>query len=447
MPRKSRPHPLTQALAAALAAEVRTGEGLLLAVSGGADSTALLELSASLPALLGVTVEGATLDHGLRPEARADVEAVLAQAARLGIPAHARALALPSGPGVEARARAAREAALESLRQERGLHWIVTAHTAEDQAETVLMRLGRGAGLRGAMGILPKKGRFLRPLLGVGRLQLRAFLTERGVPWREDPMNADPAFLRVRVRHRLLPAVRDAMGEAAVSQLAGFAARAAQDHAALEAWAQDARRRVALPDGTLEAVGLRALLPAVRVRVLAGLIADHGAPVDHRTVGAAEQALLRGGRCALTRALTFHAEGGRVRVLAPSAAAPAEPYTLLPGASVVDGPSGLALRVQEAAPGDAWSLPLPAEAFPLTVRRRRRGEQLAWRGHRQRLSDLLVDAKVPSEQRDRLPVIVSAGGEALAVAGLWPRRAQGQEKWQLVVMPQSNPSDRAGTGL
>lgn len=447
MPRRSPPHPLTEALAAALRAEMRPGEGVLLAVSGGADSTALLELAAPLRESLKLTLEVATIDHGLRPEAAEDVKAVLAHAARWSLPAQVRALRLAPGPGIEARARVAREAALEEVRRERGLQWIATAHTADDQAETVLMRLGRGAGLRGAVGILPKKGRLLRPLLGISRAQLRRFLSERGVPWREDPMNQEPAFLRVRVRHRLLPALADACGEAAALQLAGFAGRAAQDHAALDAMAMDAWRRLSLPAGGLDAVGLRALLPAIRARVLSGLLADHGARVDHRAVADAEEALLRGGRCAVSRTLTFHAEGGQVRIVRASPLATAGTFTLEPGAAVFDPPSGLELRVQPDAPPDAWSLPVPADAFPLTVRRRQRGEQLVWRGQRRRLQDLLVNARVPVERRDRLPIIVSASGEALAVAGVWPARSEGQEKWRLVAMPQSNPSDRAGTGL
>src|SRR5262245_31162064 len=114
------------------------GGSVLLAVSGGADSTALLVGTAAVAERLALKVEVATLDHGLRPEAREEVEAVARLAARWGLPCHVRQLHLPPGSGLEARAREARYAALEALRRERGLQVVATAHTASDQAETLL---------------------------------------------------------------------------------------------------------------------------------------------------------------------------------------------------------------------------------------------------------------------------------------------------------------------
>ncbi|MFP2932749.1 tRNA lysidine(34) synthetase TilS, partial [Pyxidicoccus sp. 3LG] len=116
------------------------GRSVLLAVSGGADSTALLVGTARVAPKLRLRAEVATLDHGLRPESAAEVQAVARLAASLGLPCHVRELRLRAGAAVEARAREARYAALETLRRERGLDVLATAHTATDQAETLLMR-------------------------------------------------------------------------------------------------------------------------------------------------------------------------------------------------------------------------------------------------------------------------------------------------------------------
>ncbi|HET9452082.1 MAG TPA: tRNA lysidine(34) synthetase TilS, partial [Aggregicoccus sp.] len=207
-----RPSPATdlvlRALSSSYQRERLVGSSLLLAVSGGADSVALLVGSAQLAPALRLRLEVGTLDHGLRPECGAEVQAVLALAARLGLPAHARTLQLPADvPALEERARAARYAALEALRAERDLARIATGHTASEQAETLLMRLVRGSALKGARAIHASRGRLVRPLLALPRAALRDFLAEQGVGFHEDPMNADPRFLRARLRHAVLPAL------------------------------------------------------------------------------------------------------------------------------------------------------------------------------------------------------------------------------------------------
>ena len=256
------------------------GGAVLLAVSGGADSTAMLIAMARGAERLGLRVEVASLDHGLRPESAQEVEAVARLAARFGLPFHTRALGLRPGPGVEARAREARYAALEALRVERGLDAVATAHTASDQAETLLMRLARGASLRGARGIQAVRGPVVRPLLDCTREDMEAFLAEQGVPFFRDPMNADPALLRSRIRHEVLPALARAAGHPVARRLAAFARLASEDAALLEELAEAAWRRLARPEGGLDAVGVRALEPPLRRRVLARLVSEAGAPVD-----------------------------------------------------------------------------------------------------------------------------------------------------------------------
>jgi len=162
---------LLELLEAAYLRWVGHGARVLLAVSGGGDSLALLVGSAALRQPLDLKLEIATLDHGLRAGSDAEGRAVEKLSAELGLSWHTRALSLAAGPGVEARARRARYQALEEIRRAQGLDWIATAHTASDQAETVLMRLARGSALSGAAGILERRGRVIRPLLRCTRSQ------------------------------------------------------------------------------------------------------------------------------------------------------------------------------------------------------------------------------------------------------------------------------------
>jgi tRNA(Ile)-lysidine synthase len=171
----------------------------LLAVSGGADSMALLDLmvrSGSYELVVG------HYDHGLRPDSGVDAEAVAAAARAYGI-AYTRHTA-GLGQASEAEARRRRYEWLEHTRREQGAHAIVTAHHRDDLLETSLLNLARGSGRRGLAPM--QSGPVVRPLLGVSRAELRAYIATHGVTWRDDPTNADLANPRNFVRHRLLPA-------------------------------------------------------------------------------------------------------------------------------------------------------------------------------------------------------------------------------------------------
>lgn len=171
-----------------------------IAVSGGPDSMVLLDLAAR--AFPG-RVEAATVDHGLRP-ASADEAAMVADwCAAHAVP---HAILHPQGPVVgnlHHWARAQRYALLAAWRGERRIDWIVTAHHADDQLETMLMRLNRGAGVNGLAGIRARQGHVLRPLLAVRRAQLLAYAEQHGLPYVEDPSNSDPRFDRAAIRARL----------------------------------------------------------------------------------------------------------------------------------------------------------------------------------------------------------------------------------------------------
>jgi tRNA(Ile)-lysidine synthase len=175
-----------------------------VAVSGGGDSTALLHLARDWAVRHGVTLAAATVDHGLRLEAKAEAEAVAAACAGLGVPHSVLTWTGWDGQGnLQAAARAARRALLTGWAEVQGLAAVLLGHTADDQAETVLMRLARGSGVDGLSGMAEASGPFLRPLLSVPRETLRDWLRQRGIGWAEDPSNDDPRFDRVRARRAL----------------------------------------------------------------------------------------------------------------------------------------------------------------------------------------------------------------------------------------------------
>lgn len=404
------------------------GGSVLLAVSGGADSTALLVGTARVRESLSLRVEVATLDHGLRPEAQDEVQAVARLAARWELPCHVVPLRLAPGSGVEARAREARYSALESVRRERGLQVVATAHTASDQAETLLMRLVRGTALRGAAGIHRVRPFLVRPLLERTREEVEAFLAGEGVSFVTDPMNKDPAFLRTRIRHEVLPVLVRAAGFPVVPRLAAFARLAAEDEALLGRLADGAWGRLSLPDGSLDAVGVRALEPPLRRRVLARLLASAGAEVDEASLARAQRAVetgravtLRGGQA--SGGLQLRTAGGRVRCVRREAPGEPPPELVLAGegTSGVQPGTGWTFTVEAAPPPPGTlGLPLPEETrWPLTVRTRRAGDRVRGPAGSRKLQDVLVDRRVPAERRDALPVVMDAEQTVLWVPGVW----------------------------
>jgi tRNA(Ile)-lysidine synthase len=202
------------AKALAAAGAPATGDGVAVAVSGGADSLALLHALRTLAGPRGWRLAVLTVDHGLRPGSAADAAFVADHAKALGLPTRVLTLTpgdldphRPAGP--EAAARAARYAALWPAAGELGCAWLATGHTLDDQAETVLLQLLRGAGPDGLAGMTVRTGRLLRPLLGVRRADTHAACTAVGLTWREDPTNAEDSLLRNRVRSQLLPLLEE----------------------------------------------------------------------------------------------------------------------------------------------------------------------------------------------------------------------------------------------
>ncbi|MCK6554634.1 tRNA lysidine(34) synthetase TilS [Candidatus Binatia bacterium] len=245
---------------------VAPGDRVLVAVSGGADSVALLGALAAMAPRLEVTLHAAHLHHGVRgAEADRDAAVAATVAERCGVSFTVeRATDLPAGANFEARARARRYAFLRRVARIEGCARVATGHTRDDQAETLLMRLVRGAGRRGLGGMEPvRDGWLIRPLLACSRGDVLAFLAARGLPWCEDASNDDRHFLRNRVRHEVLPLLR-ALNPSIDAVLAATAGVLATE----DRWLDDVvESRVPL-GGSLPVAGMAGLPLALRVRVV-----------------------------------------------------------------------------------------------------------------------------------------------------------------------------------
>jgi tRNA(Ile)-lysidine synthase len=233
---------------------------VVVACSGGADSVALLALAVDA-ALAPVAVH---VDHGLRPDSADDAACVAGIAARFGAGFRAVRVEIPSGSNLEARARDSRYAALEQARAELGADAVLVAHTADDQAETVLLNILRGAAAAGLAGMARRQGRVVRPLLDVRRADTAALCAALGCAVVRDPMNDDRSFRRVAIRHDVLPALSTLAERDLVPVLARQADILRAESEFLDALAADAWPG---PDGP-RAATLAALAPALARRAV-----------------------------------------------------------------------------------------------------------------------------------------------------------------------------------
>ena len=254
------------------------GQRVAAAVSGGADSMALLRILLALAGRLGVEVSACHVNHKLRGAAAdADEAFVRAACARLGVPltvCRAGEEGLPDASGGEAGARALRYAYFARLHGA-GIDRIATAHTVTDQAETLLFRLARGTGLHGAGGIRPVRDFYVRPLLCLTRAEVEAYCRAAGQEWVTDETNLSDAYARNRLRHDALPALRQA-NAGAERNLARFCEKAAR------ADAYFARAAGALLAGAAEGPGVWALEPLQKADPLVLEAAAHALVAPHR---------------------------------------------------------------------------------------------------------------------------------------------------------------------
>jgi tRNA(Ile)-lysidine synthase len=255
---------------------------VLVACSGGADSMALASALAFEAPKLGIRAGGITVDHGLQPGSDARAEDVVLRLTALGLkPVESVAVDVGRDGGPEAAARDARYAALDAAAEHHGAAAVLLGHTRDDQAETVLLGLARGSGIRSLSGMAAMSGtggRYRRPFLTLDRQTARKACLVQHLPVWDDPHNTDPAYTRSRLRHEGLPALEKALGKGVVEALARTAQLSRDDADALDTWARDAAESVRDAAGLLECAKLYALPPAVRRRILRRTAIEAGAP-------------------------------------------------------------------------------------------------------------------------------------------------------------------------
>jgi tRNA(Ile)-lysidine synthase len=254
-------------------ADLDAEQSVLVACSGGADSLAL----AAAAALTGRPVGAVSVDHGLQPDSAGVARVAADQCRGLGLdPVVVRRVDVGGEGGPEAAARAARYAALRAAAADVGAAAILLAHTLDDQAETVLLRLARGSGARSLAAMAPVDGLLRRPLLELRRDLVRAACAQAGLEPHEDPHNDDDRFTRSRLRRHGLPALVDDLGDSVVLGLARSAALLREDNEALDRWAQGVT--VGTDPVSAAVADLQALPAAVRLRVIRRMAHSAGSP-------------------------------------------------------------------------------------------------------------------------------------------------------------------------
>ncbi|HEY3451930.1 MAG TPA: tRNA lysidine(34) synthetase TilS [Myxococcales bacterium] len=426
-------HPVEAQVASEIQSQGLRGKRILLAVSGGADSVAMLLAFHRFAPLLSLELVVATVDHGLRQGSALDCRFVGRLAKRLGIACETKKVEVGRSGGLEAAARRARYRALETVAREHRCDAVATAHTLEDQVETVILRLARGTGTRGLRGILRRRGRVVRPMLDVSRSAIAGYLRSRRVAVREDPTNSSVAFDRNRVRAEVLPALERALGASALRSLARAADVAVEDERYLEGEARRHARLLRRPGKAGEiladAKGLRTLASALRRRVLRRFAAALKVALTARHVAQMVEALERPGpaRVGLVRGYECRVAYGELRLGRPvSNDRKAFEHR-------IDGP-GLyqagELRVTVTETRSAtretlderavWVDPVRA-TLPLWVRSRRPGDRFRPRGgHEKKLKSWLIDRKIPVAERDGLALLADDSGRVLWVVGVGP---------------------------
>ena len=417
---------------------------LAAAVSGGADSMALLLLLRQLQPRFGYTLSACHVNHGLRGQSADRDEAfVRAECARLGVPLrvfHAAELALPPAHAGEDWARRLRYTAFVQL-QGQGIDAIATAHTANDQAETLLLRLARGTGLHGAGGIRPRRGCYLRPLLCLSRAETEAVCRAAGQPWVTDETNDTDAYARNRLRHSALPAL-ESTNAAAVQNLARFCEKAARADAYLAAGAAKLLAAARLPGA--EPAWQLALLQAADPLLLETALHSLVAPVrdaEEKYVQLLCAVVRQGsGAVQLTGQVRFCAGNGCLRQETLLQALPEQPENLPPQLPFLPQKQP-EFRLRGGWKGTAELLRADFEEkiqvvhkkdlknradyarittlyAGLVLRTRQPGDvyRPAGRSVHNRLRKWMNEAGIPAQMRDQLPLL-AAGSEVLWVCG------------------------------
>jgi len=409
---------------------VRNGSSVLAAVSGGPDSMAMLSILDSLKGELGIRLSAAHLDHGIRPESAGERRLVEAACGRLGIPLVAGTADVPGrsraeGVGIEEAAREERYRFLEEAARQAGADRVALGHNRDDQVETILHHIIRGSGWRGLAGMPARRGIFIRPVLDCPGDDLRRYCREKRIRYAVDRSNLDTSFLRNRIRRELLPLLRRDYNPSIDEAVLRLGRNIEEGREALEEGIGDIVPEagpdgaVELPISALEGLSrfyLYLLVDSV-LRERFGVHRDIGRTHYEAVVSLAKPGR-SGRRTALPHGIEVIRTQDAIRLSAEGTGAGLIDETLLipgDGRYLYGGSIGIEVERGPAEPpfeSGAERARLGGLKFPLLVRRRRPGDRLVPFGMkgRKKLSDLMIDGRVPVHLRDEIPVIEDARG-------------------------------------
>ena len=379
---------------------ILSGDRVICAVSGGADSVALLFALYLLKEKLHIDLAAAHFNHGLRAEESDRDEAFVREfCSRYDIALYVGSGEVTAGKkGLEAAARDARYAFFRSLDGK-----IATAHTADDNAETVLLHLVRGTGLKGLGGIMPRNGNVIRPMLSITRGDVEDFLAEWNLPHIEDSSNETDQFLRNRLRHHVMPLLK-AENPRLAENLSQMAMRLRQD--------EDCLTELACEDA-LSVARLRQMHPSLRVRALERFLKENGVREPEAE------------HIALAESLVF-SEKASASGQFPGGITIARNYDTLMSVENAELPQRVILPENGTVDLPEWGIRVtckPAEVFvsdrntftvepcgTLCIRSRQEGDNIRLSGGTKSLKKLFIDRKIPAHQRMRIPVVADEKG-------------------------------------
>lgn len=419
---------MTDKIAAWMQAQqmTRPGETVVCAVSGGADSVCMLHVLVSLRERLGITVEAAHFNHHLRGAESARDEAFVKELCKqLGVPLYI------SGGDVRARMAQTHESLEEAARQLRYAFFdtlggkIATAHTQDDNLETILLNLVRGTGLRGLCGVPPVRGRLIRPMLPVSRAEVEEYLTQNSLAHVTDSTNFDPDARRNRIRQRVVPLLRAENPSVGASALR-MSTLLREDEAFLQQLADDALA-AARTDGGVFVSRLRDVPPPVRLRAVRTLLMQIPVPkLSQQHMQAVDRLLFTddpSAEASLPGGVAARREYDRLLFLQQADVQTFAPAVLRPGTDVQLAPLGLRVRCEfvEKLPEVQNSLSTFAVKYDtieyhpeLLVRPRQTHDVIRVAGGRKTLKKLFIERKIPQRTRDALPVVTD-GSSVLGV--------------------------------
>lgn len=405
------------------------GDTVICAVSGGADSMALLWCMYLLRDKLQITLEAAHFNHGLRGEESDGDEAFVKEFCNgYQIPLHCGRGCVKAGKkGLEAAARDARYDFFHTLNGK-----VATAHTADDNAETVLMHLVRGTGLKGLGGISPSRGNVIRPMLEITRQQVESFLAEYHIPHRDDSSNSGDAFLRNRLRHHVLPLLKQENPRLA-ENLSEMALRLRQDEQTLQDLSQ-----IQWPPCVSE---LRKMPAPLRTRALERFLKENGVrEPEAQHIGLAEALVFSDKPSARANF------PGRVQISRCYDRLVCSRPETVPKKTVLPYPGGTFFGNYHIQCIFADRIIQSDQAFTvspvgvLTVRSRQTGDKITVSGGTATVKKLMIDRKIPAAMRPMLPVFEDELG-ILAVGGIGVnqrRIAENLPCWQIIITDLRN---------